>query len=57
MLNKCFKYACAHEKTAFLAKTNVFLYVFSDIFTFMDRPTRGLILILAARGFNLLVRQ
>ena len=28
MLNKCFKYACAHEKTAFLAKTDAFLYVF-----------------------------
>ena len=28
MLNKCFKYACAHEKTAFLAKTNVFLDAF-----------------------------
>ena len=28
MLNKCFKYACAHEETAFLAKTNVFLDAF-----------------------------
>ena len=28
MLNKCFKYACAHEKTAVLAKTGAFLYVF-----------------------------
>ena len=31
MLNKCFKYACAHEervRTAFLAKTDVFLDAF-----------------------------
>ena len=50
MLNKCFKYACAHEKTAVLAKTGAFLYVFLVFLLLGVAPTRGLILILAARG-------
>lgn len=57
MLNKCFKYACAHEETAFLGENRCLSGCFSGILTFRGRPTRGLILILAALGYNLLVRQ
>lgn len=57
MLNECFKYACAHEETAFFGENRCLSGCFSGILTFRGRPTRGLILILAALGYNLLVRQ
>lgn len=59
MLNICFKYACAREKTAFLVKNKCIFSVLEIRFSFfflLGVARKGLHFILNARGDVLIAR-